>query len=472
MLNHYSYINQNKISRVPQGAALFELSILLLKQQFFCPTFIFRYVKMIERVKITMNINLISNILINMFQSILLIVFSCLYIQNGRRKLMLGFLFSIILCLEVTIFNYFAVYESLLSGCYILTVLLFMYLIDGTNIWNSLVFDLLMFIVLTVSADLTLFFLSLSEHQNIAEYVTLNTNILLRSTICTLIFAVLVGIIIAFSKTINFVKTKYDWLFSLIFLIIYVSIASTTYIVFNYSIYSAYIIIGDITELVVAIVLYYLFCLNASDHEKEKEYMLLNTQLEAVKQLADEKNSNDQEIRIIKHDLENQYQILDSYLEKGDIASCRDIIHQYETKLEDMPINVHTGFTAIDAILSIKLSAARKDGIDTFSSVSISQLSKEKEYCIAALLANLLDNAHENISKANKQIIVKIWQDDKIIIKVENTTDNLSGSLRTSKSDPINHGLGLQSVKSLINRYKGSIDIIQDSGRFFVVIHI
>jgi len=50
-------------------------------------------------------------------------------------------------------------------------------------------------------------------------------------------------------------------------------------------------------------------------------------------------------------------------------------------------------------ILSIKLSAARKDGIDTFSSVSISQLSKEKEYCIAALLANLLDNAHENISK-------------------------------------------------------------------------
>ena len=101
MLNHYSYINQNKISRVPQGAALFELSILLLKQQFFCPTFIFRYVKMIERVKITMNINLISNILINMFQSILLIVFSCLYIQNGRRKLMLGFLFSIIFIFRI-----------------------------------------------------------------------------------------------------------------------------------------------------------------------------------------------------------------------------------------------------------------------------------------------------------------------------------------------------------------------------------
>lgn len=419
-----------------------------------------------------MNINLISNILINMFQSILLIVFSCLYIQNGRRKLMLGFLFSIILCLEVTIFNYFAVYESLLSGCYILTVLLFMYLIDGTNIWNSLVFDLLMFIVLTVSADLTLFFLSLSEHQNIAEYVALNTNILLRSTICTIIFAVLVGIIIAFSKTINFVKTKYDWLFALIFFILYLSIVSTTYIVFNYSVYSAYIIMGNIAELVVAIVLYYLFCLNVSDHEKEKEYMLLNTQLEAVKQLADEKNSNDKEIRIIKHDLLNQYQILDSYLEKKDIDSCRTIIHQYETKLEEMQVSVHTGFTAIDAILSIKLSAARKDGIDTFSSVSLSELTKEKEYCIAALLANLLDNAHENISVSNKQIIVKIWQEDKICIKVENTTDNQSRLLNTSKSDTINHGLGLQSVKSLINRYKGSIDIIQNGGKFFVMIHI
>ena len=419
-----------------------------------------------------MNSNLLSNILINMFQSILLIIFPCLYIQNGRRKLMFGFLFSVILCLEVTILNNFTVYESFMSGCYILTILLFMYLIDGTNIWNSLVFDLLMFIILTVSADLTLFFLSLSEHQNIAEYVALNTNIFLRSTICTIIFAVLVGIIIAFSKTINFVKTKYDWLFALIFFILYLSIVSTTYIVFNDSIHSGYILIGNITELAATIVLYYLFCLNASDHEKEKEYMLLNTQLEAVKQLSAEKNSNDQEIRIIKHDLENQYQILDSYLEKGDIISCRQIIHQYETKLEGMPVSVHTGFTAIDAILSIKLSAARKDGIDTFSSVAISQLSKEKEYCIAALLANLLDNAHENISKVNKQITVKIWQDDKIFIKVENTTDNLSESLSTNKSDPINHGLGLQSVKSLINRYNGSIDIIQDKGRFFVVIHI
>jgi len=52
-----------------------------------------------------MNSNLLSNILINMFQSILLIIFPCLYIQNGRRKLMFGFLFSVILCLEVTILN-------------------------------------------------------------------------------------------------------------------------------------------------------------------------------------------------------------------------------------------------------------------------------------------------------------------------------------------------------------------------------
>lgn len=55
----------------------------------------------------------------------------------------------------------------------------------------------------------------------------------------------------------------------------------------------------------------------------------------------------------------------------------------------------------------------------------------------------------------------------RILVKVENTYSGRivikQGELQTTKSDSITHGIGLQNVKHVVERYAGTMDISYDN---------
>jgi len=86
---------------------------------------------------------------------------------------------------------------------------------------------------------------------------------------------------------------------------------------------------------------------------------------------------------------------------------------------------------------------------------------------LCVILGNGLDNAIEACAKlpAGKERYVRLTvniQSKYISIGIENPTDHLKLSeemLKTTKQDNFYHGLGLESIRTLTDKYDGNFDV-------------
>lgn len=83
---------------------------------------------------------------------------------------------------------------------------------------------------------------------------------------------------------------------------------------------------------------------------------------------------------------------------------------------------------------------------------------------VTAMLDNLLENAVEAASKANEKFIdfiITVKQNELLVISVENSVDKkvkiLHNNIVSSKKEQGVHGVGLKSIKRIVNKYNGEI---------------
>lgn len=98
---------------------------------------------------------------------------------------------------------------------------------------------------------------------------------------------------------------------------------------------------------------------------------------------------------------------------------------------------------------------------------------KIKDEDVVTILSNLLNNAIEACEGCKKDKIVKLKfvKEDKIIISVKNTFNHViryeNGEIKTTKiSDAEDHGMGIENIIRVIEKYNGSY-IIDDSKKEF-----
>ena len=91
---------------------------------------------------------------------------------------------------------------------------------------------------------------------------------------------------------------------------------------------------------------------------------------------------------------------------------------------------------------------------------------------LCTIIANLLDNAIEAYTECNDyDIIINLdYINNSYRIEIANTIKEsvLSGNktLKTSKSDTKNHGIGIKSVKSRAEKYNGKTEFTEENGQF------
>ena len=99
-----------------------------------------------------------------------------------------------------------------------------------------------------------------------------------------------------------------------------------------------------------------------------------------------------------------------------------------------------------------------------------------------------MDNAIEGASKVKdnyKKVIVNFYQGPneesgimEFYLKVQNTLDvgvlkvSPNGTIETTKEDKDSHGIGLKSVKKIVQSYGGTMNIDVRPERFIVELHI
>lgn len=190
--------------------------------------------------------------------------------------------------------------------------------------------------------------------------------------------------------------------------------------------------------------------------------------------MLDEK---DTEMRKFRHDFRKHMMCVISMLEEGSFSDAENYIRKLTNKFNETVPSYKTGNYIADSILSDKAQECKDKGIIfKFTGVIPEKNLNPLELC--TILSNSLDNAIEACTKISgmptKIRMASDLKNNYWYVKIANTSSSdikiRNNNVLTTKSDPLNHGFGLQNIKDVVNKHKGEFKIAQIDGDFILEI--
>lgn len=214
------------------------------------------------------------------------------------------------------------------------------------------------------------------------------------------------------------------------------------------------------------------------DDKLKLEYELINERINLSHKNYENMIQAQEKLRYVYHDLKNHMICMKSYDTKEEIISY---INNLEFQINDFENLRNTGNKALDIILNDKIHLCKKYNIEFEDSINISKLNFIKENDICAIFANALDNAIEACININDEIEKRIevkatYINGFAVIKFINTKINdikfTGDRIKTSKEDNKIHGIGLASIKYIVNKYDGEVIVNYSENEFILKIMI
>lgn len=176
------------------------------------------------------------------------------------------------------------------------------------------------------------------------------------------------------------------------------------------------------------------------------------------------------QIREFKHDIENQFSVLHDMMESGKTEKALEYLDTLGGFVRHSNCLCHTGNNAVDSIVNTKGSLAQTYGIEFICRVNIISEIKADEMELCRILGNGLDNAIEaceRLENVKKHILLSISEDkDNLYISISNTSDRVNTENLSTKKKTGMHGIGVNSIKSSVERLKGVVRFSYKDGIF------
>lgn len=245
------------------------------------------------------------------------------------------------------------------------------------------------------------------------------------------------------------------------------------------SIYSPMIIISCIIIIFINIFFFVLFDRLKLAERIKLENTILKSQGKYYIRLQENAKETFEKVLIIKHDLKYKLLYLESLIGNKESDSSQEIKVTIEKLIENSLTDGTSEYTKnkkINRLLNYKLHSI--EGIDIDVRVSVREDVYMDEMGMYTILGNLIDNAIRNFDNSmsnQKSLIIRIVDDcDNLFIKISNPyTKKLkfkNGLPQTDKSDNVYHGLGLKSVKDLVESKNGYFKISAENYIFDIEI--
>ncbi|MBQ9941774.1 MAG: sensor histidine kinase, partial [Christensenellaceae bacterium] len=205
----------------------------------------------------------------------------------------------------------------------------------------------------------------------------------------------------------------------------------------------------------------------------------LNSYLtEAVLQNYENMEHQIQEMRKISHDLKNHYAVLYHLSGSGRhqemLTYLQNLCNDYAVAL---PYS-NTGNVVVDSVINDKLSRMQEMGARIRKTISLPGKLPLSNRDLCSILANLLDNALEALEpQQGGWLDFSIYpEDDLLFISCKNSkvgpTLEEDGQFYTTKPSKLVHGFGLGIIRSLTDKYDGTLHIQYDDEKFMVFISL
>lgn len=220
----------------------------------------------------------------------------------------------------------------------------------------------------------------------------------------------------------------------------------------------------------------YLICEFAKKEKLTEENHALNLKYSHYQELA----ANQESLRSLKHDMNNHLSIISSFIKNHDWNQAND----YFNELSDKFVAESRQFCknpVVNAVLNSKYNFAIHNNIDCFFNIDLGIILPINDIELCSLFGNTLDNAIEASCAIDEIELRKISLKARVdkgyfSFSISNYYNGqkrfANGNYQTLKTDSIHHGIGLKTVRSIVRRYDGVIDISHANDIFEVIIAI
>ncbi|WP_243190801.1 sensor histidine kinase [Clostridium botulinum] len=238
-----------------------------------------------------------------------------------------------------------------------------------------------------------------------------------------------------------------------------------------------FMIVGVIFILMINFSTFYLYEVISLTCAKQAEKLWIIQQNKYYERQFNLMKSSMKVTKAIKHDLKNHlltvYSLLQKEKSEEALKHISDIIEVYNSQEE----YVRSGNTAIDSVLNFKLQEARQKNISVYLNLNIPESIEIPSFDMSIILGNLMDNAIYAVDKleCNRYINFKMkYTKGRLIVRIDNPFNGemlIDGNkMLTTKGDRNNHGIGIESIKVILQKYDGSMEIQHDDNVFSVTL--
>lgn len=228
----------------------------------------------------------------------------------------------------------------------------------------------------------------------------------------------------------------------------------------------------DIYNVLISLLLIVVVIMLLKTLFKDKENRHLKKQISLYEQQLKTNIENDRKIRLIKHDMKHHIREINMLASNGRADDIISYTRELSDDIKDAEKAYDTGNIYVDGILNYYNSLFLSHGIQAQISVVIPDKLEISPYDLNIMLGNLLDNAYENVIKANEtKVLIDIKFDENVLyLSVANTYNSKikkeNGKIVSLKSK--NHGYGLENIKRIAKKYNGDMKIEYNEKMFMV----
>lgn len=177
------------------------------------------------------------------------------------------------------------------------------------------------------------------------------------------------------------------------------------------------------------------------------------------------------------HDAKNHLIALEGILSGGETDRALQYVTQLLNKEDEREQIAYTDDAVLNSLLNEKISWAKNLGIDIKICIDDLEDPFVADVDVCVLLSNLLDNAVEAAGKVSgkRSIVASLkefsWGN---MVQVENScmepSKETTDRPQTTKKNKREHGIGLQNVESVVEKYRGTIKYERREESFCVTI--
>lgn len=187
-----------------------------------------------------------------------------------------------------------------------------------------------------------------------------------------------------------------------------------------------------------------------------------------------ELDQSQQTVRRLRHDMKNHLNVINTFLRNQDYAKAEDYLQELDQEFISN-LRLYCPNSIVNAVLNSKEQLAADSGISCDFQIDLAESPAIEDIDLCSILGNTLDNAIEACQKipesSSRSISVKArckngFFSYEILNSKINTVAKEKGAFLTDKKDSSSHGIGLKTVRNIVDKYHGTLRISYDTETF------